>query len=364
MPFRSLFFAFIFLIVLSCSIKPGSIAKLHRAGVPTQGKNFVDTLKPQGNQEARATYLGCGGLLLQKGNDAILIDPFFSNQKTGKIGRSVFLGRSGKAVIHPDKKMVELGLATVRENVGTGKVHAIVSAHSHYDHLMDVPLVYEYFKKEPKLLLTRSGYNIIHNTVDSTDVVLSEDLDQNADPKPFEISTATGSIRIYPIRADHNPHFRHVKFFSGAQLQPVNDLSDARAKTKANLWLEGNTFSFLVDFVGSDGSIEFRAFIQSSSCHPPAGIPPAKLLTRPVDVAFIGVVSYQFSPGYPCELLNAITPGKVVWIHWEDFFRRYDRKPKTVRGTDIPAFFSIPCVSSRKNSDKILWPRVNMKLVY
>lgn len=364
MLFRSFSLTLFSLIVLSCSIRPGSIATLHRAGMTTQKKNFIDTLNSDADQEAHATYLGCGGLLLQKGDDAILLDPFFSNQKTGRIGRSVFLGRTGKAIIHPDKKMVDVGLAALRKNLGKGKVHAIVSAHSHYDHLMDVPLVYEYFKKEPKLLLTRSGFNIIHKTVDSADVVLSEDLEDYNDPRPFEISTASGSIQIYPIRADHNPHFRHVKFFSGAQVKPVNDLTDARAKTKANLWLEGNTFSFLIDFLNSAGSIEFRAFVQSSSCNPPAGIPPGKLLSRPIDVAFIGIVSYQFSPGYPCELLEAISPDRIVWIHWEDFFRRYDRKPKTVRGTDIPEFFSIPCVASRKNSDKILWPRVNMTLVH
>lgn len=359
-----LFSLILFVIIGSCSIRPGSLGQLRRVGVIPESKDFVDSLTSASGRKITATYLGCGGLLLKNGNDAVLIDPFFSNQKTGKIGRSVFLGRSGRAIIRPDRKMVDLGLATIKKNLGNGRVHAIVSAHSHYDHLMDVPLIYQFLDKEPRLLLTRSGYNIIHNTVDSSDVSLSEELEDPRSPKPFEIGTSTGSIRIYPIRADHNPHFRHVKFFSGTQLKPVNDLRDPAAKTKANLWLEGNTFSFLIDFLDADGSIDFRAFIQSSSCHPPAGIPPAGLRERPVDIAFIGVVSYQFSPGFPCELIAAIEPRKVVWIHWEDFFRRYDRKPRIVRGTDVADFFSIPCVTSRKKSDKILWPRVNMTLVY
>lgn len=361
---RSLSALLIFLIATSCSIRPRSLERLRRVGVTPEKEDFTDSLQSNTGRQIQATYLGCGGLLLQKGDDAILIDPFFSNQKTGRIGRSVFLGRSGKAIIRPDRKMVDLGIATMKKHLGNGRLHAIVSAHSHYDHLMDIPAVYQYFRKEPKLLLTRSGYNIIHHTVDSSDVWLSEELENPVSPKPFEIQTSSGSIRIYPVRADHNPHFRHVKFFSGAQPNPVDDLRDAEGKTKANLWLEGNTFSFLIDFIAPDGSVDFRAFVQSSSCHPPAGIPPDALREREVDIAFLGVVSYHFSPGFPCELMKAIRPRKIMWIHWEDFFRRYDRKPKTVRGSDISGFFRIPCVDSRKKSDKILWPRVNMTLVY
>jgi hypothetical protein len=355
------------LVSMSCSIRPGSLRKLHKTGVVTQARDFTATLSDNAHSEANATYLGCGGLLLQKNGKAILIDPFFSNQKTGRIGRSVFLGRRGKALIRPDKTMVEAGLQTIERNLRGGTVHAILSAHSHYDHLMDIPFVYEYLKREPRLLLTKSGYNIIHRTVDSADVSLSEmfSADHTRSADPFEIELSNGKIQIYPIRSAHNPHFKNIKFFAGEQSRRVDEFSSADSRTKANLWLEGNTFSFLIDFLNEDDAIEFRAFIQSSSCNAPAGLPPSDLLARhPVDVAFLGVVSYQFSPGYPCEILSAISPRQIVWIHWEDFFRRYDRDPKTVRGTNVPAFFRIPCVDQQKTSAKILWPRVNMRLVY
>jgi hypothetical protein len=131
--------------------------------------------------------------------------------------------------------------------------------------------------------------------------------------------------------------------------------------------LEGNTFSFLIDYLDATGNIDLRIFIQSSSGNPPAGIPPLALVkNHPVDLAFLGMASYHFSSEYPCTLLEAIKPKEVVWIHWEDFFRKYTKKPKTVRGTDVVGFFDIPCVKPYKENKKILlpWPGVTYDVTY
>jgi hypothetical protein len=353
------------LYLMSCSVRPKSLQKLKAAGVNPVSGDLSLSLPDHQGRTAHFTYLGCGGVLINNGGDAVLIDPFFSNQKTGKIGRSVLLGKNEKKLFHPDEKMLEVGVAAIHKDPNL-KIHAIVSAHSHYDHLMDIPALYARLGKQPDLLVTKSGYNIIHRTIENTDVKIVEDFRSTHDDAadPYRIKIEKGEIRIYPILSDHNPHFRNIKFFSGEQTRPVDDLAHAYDKTKANLWLEGNTFSFLIDYVDDLGNIGLRVFIQSSSCNSPAGIPPAKLRERPVDVAFIGVVSYHFSPGYPCDLLSSINARQVVWIHWEDFFRKYTREPKTVRGTDVPAFFEIPCVAALKTSGKMLWPRAKMVLEY
>jgi hypothetical protein len=264
--------------------------------------------------------------------------------------------------------MVEAGVSSMEGSVkkDSFQLHAIINAHSHYDHLMDIPAVFAHYNRQPKLLLTRSGLNIIHQTIDTAKVILLEDHQSTsavASP-PIEVKTDGGSIRVYPVLADHNPHFRHIKFFSGSQEKPTSELDAPYAASKANLWLEGKTFSFLIDYVNAKGEIEFRTFVQSSSCNPPAGIPPLSLLSRPVDLACLGVVSYKFSPDYPCDLLEAIHPRQVLWIHWEDFFRKYTRKPKTVRGTNVPQFFNLACVKPFRDSGKLLWPRVKMTLDY
>ncbi len=180
---------------------------------------------------------------------------------------------------------------------------------------------------------------------------------------PITLQSQDGTINVYPILADHNPHFKNIKFFSGSKTEPMNYFTDPFGKTNANDWLEGNTFSFMIDYLGREGNIDFRIFIQSSSCNPPAGIPPAALLKdKPVDLAFLGVASFQFSPDYPCTLLQAIHPKEVVWIHWEDFFRKYSKEPKTIRGTDVVKFFELPCVKPYKTKALLPWPGVGYRL--
>jgi hypothetical protein len=113
-----------------------------------------------------------------------------------------------------------------------------------------------------------------------------------------------------------------------------------------------------------DDKIELRIFVQSSSCNPMSGIPPNTLPEHPVDIAFLGVASYQESPDYPMVLLDSLNPKKVVWIHWEDFFRNYKRKPKTVRATKVPAFFRKKEVSDIANKSYLPWPRAVFKVAY
>ena len=310
-------------------------------------------------------YLGCGGVYLVREGAGLVIDPFFSNQKFGRIGSSVFFNRK---TFRSEKRMVELGLKAMDKVTQNEKVNlrAILSAHSHYDHLMDIPAVYQHYNRNPSVLLSKSGYNIVHHVIDSTDIIINEAhmSTPSSAENPVRIPLENGAaINVYPILADHNPHFKNIKFFSGAQTTPSQELRHPFQKTRANLWLEGRTFSFLIDYVDPAGEFEYRVFIQSSSCNAPAGIPPEVLRGRKVDLAFIGVVSYGFSPGYPCTLLEAIDPDHIIWVHWEDFFRRYSRKPKTVRGTDLPGFFDIECVKENSNKGYILAPRVKFSML-
>lgn len=353
----------IFVVASSCSLKPQSLRKLERSYVSMHKENFKIVPDSASQKRFKAMYLGCGGIALARENDLILIDPFFSHQSISRIGKSLVMKRGNKATLRSDPKMINLGLETLKDFFPGGvSPLAIASSHSHYDHLMDIPWVYNHYQGNPSLLLTESGYNIVHKTTKKEDVILLED---HVHGKGILIQGTNGLVRIQPIESEHNPHFRNVKFFDGRHTSPTDGPERPHDKSSANLWLEGNTFSFLIDFLTPDNEIEFRVFIQSSSCHAPAGIPSAEQLgDRPIDLAFVGLVSYAFSPPYPCDLLDRIQPRNVVWVHWEDFFRKYNRKPKTVRGTDVPVFFNIPCVKKYEETGKIVWPRVGFEVVY
>jgi hypothetical protein len=314
-------------------------------------------------------YLGCGGLYILKDGDGIMIDPFFSHQKIMRLGVSMFGGRNGKRKLASDPKMVKRGIKSIEGASGNiqSQLKAILTAHSHYDHLMDVPAVLKTLGTELPVYVNQSGFNTCRNVIDSGKMVILENhmTTQEVTRPPIVLKSASGRIHVYPVLAEHNPHFKNVKFFSGSMVKPVDGYQDPYQKTKANDWLEGNTFSFLIDYIDANGAIDFRIFVQSSSCNPPAGIPPAELLKdRNVDIAFLGVVSHHFSPDYPCTLLESLKPREVVWIHWEDFFRKYSKKPKTVRGTDVVKFFDLPCVAPYKAKALIPWPGVTFDVSY
>jgi hypothetical protein len=77
------------------------------------------------------------------------------------------------------------------------------------------------------------------------------------------------------------------------------------------------------------------------------------------------IVKYGGSPQkYPAELLTALNPAAMAWLHWEDFFRPYTRTPKTVRATNVPAFFKLPAVDSVKHKAYLPWPRAVLEIKY
>lgn len=357
-----------------CGISPGSLKKLDRKGIDYQRESTKIILKGEKEFSLSVHYSGCGGLYFLKGNDGIYIDPFFSNPRAMKIGTSLMGGGlEGKKKLRPNSSMIDYGVSRIEKQTGPldQQLRAIFSAHSHYDHLMDIPVLYKKLSGKPPVFLNQSGFNTCYNVLDRARMtVLEEHMSSRQHTgKPIRLPIDGGSILVYPILSEHNPHFKYVKLFSGNHVNPVTDYTDPHAKTRANDWLEGNTFSFLIDYVDDAGEITFRAFVQSSSCNPMAGVPPKELLQqKSVDIAFLGIASYQFSKDYPCRLLsefeNAHSEKRtlIVWTHWEDFFRRYDKNPKTLRGTNVPEFFNLNCVQSYKKNSRMPWPGVTYRI--
>lgn len=353
---------FFSLFSLSCrTIFPGGLDKLPD-GFKIPEKRATISLASGLGKTLSVKYLGCGGLSLVKAGEGILIDPFFSNQGIGTLMISTLFN---KRKIASDPEMINMGLNSILEqdSLYSRHIKAIFVAHSHYDHLMDVPAVYAALEKKPDVYLNESGQNICSTVIDFDNIKLLEDIQTTNDCEGPPVWVGE-KIRVYPILAGHNPHTKHIKFFDGSVSFPINYFSDPYAETRANDWLEGNTYSFLIDYLGENNEIELRIFVQSSSCNPNAGIPPASLLDRPVDVAFLGVASYEASPFYPETLISKIQPQKIVWVHWEDFFRSYSKQPKTVRATNVVCFFKQAIVEEYQLKSWMPWPRALLTINY
>lgn len=91
-----------------------------------------------------ATFVGVSTILFSAGQDAILIDGFFTRPSY----LPVFLGK-----IQPDEKIVaecltRLGVVQTEPGPGADSktdsrmtLHAVLVAHTHFDHALDAPLV-------------------------------------------------------------------------------------------------------------------------------------------------------------------------------------------------------------------------------
>jgi hypothetical protein len=207
---------------ITACVHPGKLKKLP-ARINSPHTKETITLPNGANKTMTIQYLGAGGVYLLHDNEGILIDPFFSNQKIGKLATSVLWG---KPKVKASKEMVDVGLNAMESQTGklAPQVKAIFSAHSHYDHLLDVPAVFEALGKQPMVYLNQSGYNTCYEVIDRQKMeVLEKHMTTNETTRPpIEIPMANGKVNVYPILADHNPHLKHIKTFDGDITLPLN----------------------------------------------------------------------------------------------------------------------------------------------
>jgi L-ascorbate metabolism protein UlaG (beta-lactamase superfamily) len=281
------------------------------------------TLKIYGDRTpVRVLYLGCGHLAIQHDQEIVLIDPFFSTQgfTQTKIGSSVAAFKKYQDILKS-------------HGMDLSETKSVWLAHTHYDHMMDLPLMLQddLLPKEATIYGNEYGDDILnhflgdhhYHTLTLNEVYHPEN--DTVSGKWFE--TTSSRIRVMPILSDHAPHYKVGPFpihLMKGELNPDyfnENLKKAFDITKRNRWKEGTTYSFLVDVMRKD-KVGFRLFIQTSGSHYPLGRPPAEALKeRAVDVAFLCVASANYVKPYPVDILDTLKPKKTVFIHWEDFFR-------------------------------------------
>jgi hypothetical protein len=323
----------------SCSRK--SISQLERAGIRVT-QNPIEIRSTSSSRKLQIQYLGCGGLFIRHADQAIMIDPFFSNQKFGKIGRSILLGakiKSDPKSIAFGKERIKNGLKISDEEIRS-QTKAIFTAHGHYDHAMDVAFIQQHWLNNNANVIMNESAIMTCQKVIPRDKLINVESKLSARQSvggSFDFQSSDGTIlRVYPILAAHNPHSKNMKLFSGTTLLPPASYNKPTDKTRVTDWLEGRTISFLIDVVEKD-EILYRIFLQSSSASFPDGIPPKRLLEqKKVDLAILGAASFRYSENtYPCEYLNTLSPTNLMFIHWEDFFQRYNKKTMSLRKQDL-----------------------------
>lgn len=332
------YFLFIFspFIFLSC-LFPKKPTKFQKEGIFPIDKKIEINLGQHG-KEIKVLYSGSGGVVVDYGKEALITDPYFSNNPF----MSIMLGK-----IWTRPYFITTGLKRFEQvGISPSKINHVFIAHSHYDHLLDLPFIYQkkLMGESLRIYGSASTYNVMQRFIDSDSVFINI---ANSAFYPFKSKTSgynwisiSDKVRVLPIESAHAPHFLKIHLMEGTiRKEGIKDFNSPTDKTRAKHWKTGGVFSFLIDYVEND-SILLRLFIQSTSCAPPYGLPPqSEISKRKVDVAFIGVASTQNVKDYPKTLLNFIEAQKIVLVHWEDFFRDYTKPARTVRLTNVKKFF-------------------------
>jgi len=274
---------------------------------------------------ARLVYLGSGGWIMQHGDDMVLSGPLFTNPgliPTGVLG------------IRSDTAEVNRHMARYDDLYDVSRASAIVVGHGHYDHLMDVPQVVRRFAPDATIVTNRTSANILGTWSGVGDRVRVVN-EVAGDQKTAGTWLSFGPhVRIMALWSHHAPHFDGYTLYRGTR-----DTPRAEEPEWATEWVEGQSFSYLIDFMASDDSVAFRVYYQDAVSPPPSGFAPdAVMEERPVDVAILVPSTFDQVEWHPEAFIENLRPRWVLLGHWEDFFRPMDAETRSIRLTDLGHF--------------------------
>jgi L-ascorbate metabolism protein UlaG (beta-lactamase superfamily) len=234
----------------------------------------------------RVTFLGVATLLISDGETAILTDGFFTRPDR----LSVLAGK-----IAPEPELIRQSLA--RAGIGrsaTGKLAAVITGHSHYDHALDAPEV------------ARQTGALLVGSLSTANVgrgwgLPEQQLRITHGGEEFDF----GRFHVSLVKSVHAP----TGFTGGEIDQPL------KPPAKALDYKEGDSYSILV----RHGS--HSLMVQTS-----AGYVPGALKGRQADVVFLGVGTLgmqkpDYQQAYWQEVVRQVGARRVIPIHWDDFTR-------------------------------------------
>lgn len=232
-----------------------------------------------------ARWYGTTAVLLQAGDEAIFIDPFFSRPQG-------LLRMLRDAPIAPDEPLIADWLA----RAGVKQLRAVLVSHSHFDHAMDAGVVAR--QTGAMLIGSRSTANIGLGAglADEQTVIVN-----GASAAPIEL----GGFRVRFIAS------QHAGATGGA---PTGDIVEPlRPPARYSDYRQGGTYSIVVGH-GSNSVL----------LHGSAGHVAGALDGVRADTVFLGAALVDDASDYLRQIVDAVGAKQVVLTHWDDFTRPLD----------------------------------------
>lgn len=247
-------------------------------------------------------YWGTSTLLFDDGEEAVLIDGYFSRPSL----KTLIFGEL--------KQKTQTEIREILDPVLRGKLKAVAVAHAHHDHAMDsscVSLAYDAtLIASSSVKKIRCGDTAATNYVETNDDVTIPNQTQS-----LVVDTIGSNFRLTVIPSKHiDPGFGARTLLGMGQ--PITEVVSSPAH--ALCYNEGQSYVFLVEHLKSDTNILI---------YPSANIKEASLAKaldgKEVDWMFMGIAN--LSKAKPANLMQTIyqitTPKFVVPIHYDDFTR-------------------------------------------
>lgn len=235
----------------------------------------------------------------------------------------------------PNRTRITRGLNAVADAspARLARVRAVLVGHGHYDHAMDLPPMFP-------LLPTATIYGsatvthllepavtgaVTTRLMDVTDSVGSNSTQLGRD------ITVGPRVRVRPIAWAHAPNFGSWTIASGRYAS-----HRTRLPHTVHGWRMGEPLAWTIDIVDERGAVSLRIFHHDAAAKLDVvrnaldimrTMPPAART-----VVIMTAANWDQPGAYPAALLATLEPNRVIFGHWEDFFRSPAKQPKVVRG--------------------------------
>jgi hypothetical protein len=258
--------------------------------------------------------LGVGGFVVRYNSTAVLTPPLFTRGGLMRVAFGYELRSSPRDI---DRALDSLG-----EKLGD--VGLVLVGHSHYDHLMDLPHIANwYLPRNARIVGSATMKHLLRPAgpaYDSAVVIGERDVGSRHAPGTW-IYSRDGRARAMALRSSHPNNVPGIMIAPGKLRRDQDTLPST-----AWGWKLGDVFAFVVDFIDPADSTPLFRFVYHDA--PPDsslnGLPPfTGRDAHKVNLFIICGGNFDGEDDYPRAALAAVNPARVVVGHWENFFRRW-----------------------------------------